>query len=162
MVQDVDPPEDWMIQYTKRPDAEKIKAIVKRIKRRQSNSTESKKTKEPEKERGPQSPNVAKFDFDERIIRIGRKKFKFKIVTDMGKNDPECVFDVEEGVIYINANHPQYVVSRAEDSLYCHFRKSIAFELARTMANGLFNELVEKYQTMMQTEIEVIEPKVGV
>ena len=75
----------------------------------------------------------------------------------MGRNDPECVFDTEEGVIYINANHPQYLVARAEDSLYCHFRKAIAFELACTMANGLFNELVDKYQGMMQAEIEVIE-----
>lgn len=157
MVENIDPPEDWMIQYSKRKDAEKIKGIIKKIKRRQSDATKDGIPHEPEKIGTTQNPTRTEFSIDERIIRVGRKKFKFKIVTDMGRNDPECVFDTEEGVIYINANHSQYLVSRAEDSLYCHLRKAIAFELACTMANGIYTELIDKYNGMMHAEIEIIE-----
>lgn len=160
MVQNVDPPDDWMIQYSRRKDAEEIEGVIRRIKRRQSDPTEkAKESEEEQNKRGKQKPNRAEVSIDERIIRIGRKRFKFKITIDMGKNDPECIFDTEEGVIYINANHPQYLVARKEDSLYCHFRKAIAFELACTMANNVFTELVDKYQGMMHAEIEVIEPE---
>ncbi len=158
MVESVDVPDDWMVQYSTRRDAEKIKGIIRKIKRRQSDPTEqANNAKEPDTKRGPQSPNKAKFEFDDRIIKIGKKKFKFKLDTSMGKDDPECIFVEEEGVIYINTNHPQYIVSRAEDTLYCHFRKAIAFELANTLSKGVHAELVDKYQGMMHADIEVID-----
>jgi len=157
MIQSIDPPDDWMIQYSKRKDAEEIKGIIRKIKRKQSDATEESKESDLSSKNGEQKPNRGEFSFNERIIKIGRKRFKFKITTTMGKHDKECVFDTGEGVIYINANHPQYLASRAEDSLYCHFRKSIAFELACTMAKNTYTELIDKYQGMMRTDVEVIE-----
>ena len=157
MVEHVDMPDDWMVQYSKRKDAEKIRGVIQKIKRRQSDPVQPKESKEPDSKRGPQNPNKVKFEFDDRIIRIGKKRFRFKLDTAMGKDDPECVFDNEEGVIYINTNHPQYIVSRAEDSLYCHFRKAIAFEIANTLSQGVYAELVDKYQGMMHADIDVID-----
>lgn len=154
MIDNTEMPEDFMKSYSKRNDAEKIKGIIKKIKRRQSDKIEETETYENEKTGKKQNPN--KIGWGERIIRIGKKKFKFQISLDMGKEDPECAFDMEEGVIYLNANHPQYALSQAENSLYCHFRKAMAYEIAKTLAKNM-GELTGRYEDMLHADIEIIE-----
>ncbi len=155
MIENTEIPEDFMKVYSKRKDAKEIKGLIKKIKRKQSDSITNTENKEKDKERGKQNPHKVE-EGGERTIKIGRKKFKFKISLDMGREDPECVFDNEEGVIYLNANHPQYTLSQAENSLYCHFRKSMAYEIAKTLAKNM-DELNGRYEDMLHADIEIIE-----
>ncbi len=155
MIENTEVPEDFMKIYSKRKDSKKIEGIVKKIKRKQSDRTENTKTKEKQKEGEKQNPHKIELG-GERIVKIGKKKFKFQITLDMGKEDPECIFNTEEGIIYINANHPQYALSQAENSLYCHFRKAMAYEISKTIAKNM-DELIGRYEDMLHAEIEIIE-----
>lgn len=159
MIDNTEVPEDFMKKLSRRKDADKIKGVVKKIKRKQSDRTE-KDEKENEvvtktKKKKKQKPH--KIQGDERNIKIGRRKFKLKIISDMGKEDSECVFDQNEGVIYINVNHPQYTLSLEEDSLYCYFRRAMAYEIAKTLANNNFDELTGRLEDMLHADIKIIE-----
>ncbi len=155
MIENTELPEDFMRIYSKRKDSKKIKGIIKKIKRRQSDPLTDNKNKEKDKKSSKQNPHRIE-QIGNRIIKIGRKKFKFKISLDMGKGDPECIFDNEEGIIYLNANHPQYTLSQAENSLYCHFRKAMAYEISKTLAKNI-DELNGHYEDMLHADIEIIE-----
>ena len=154
MIDNTEMPEDFMKVYNQRKDATKIKGVIKEIKRKQSDKIDENKSNESEKKGNKQNPHI--IEIGDRIIKIGKKKFKFKISLDMGKEDPECVFDTGEGVIYLNANHPQYTLSQAENSLYCHFRKAMAYEISKTIAKNM-DELSGRYEDMLHADITIIE-----
>ena len=144
MLKGAELPEDFLAKYSKRPDAELVKSTIRKIEKnkRQRGKTAKKQDKSEQREPPP------------RIIRIGRKRFRFEL-EPMGKEAYECILDDGHAIFYINIDHPQYLFSRREGSLAHHFRRVVVFEIARAISGDSASEFVGQYEGMMVQDIEI-------
>ena len=144
MLKGAELPDDFLARYSKRPDAEIVKKAIREIQERKQEHEERKKSRGESEEEEPPL----------RIIRIGRKRFKFELAP-MGKEAYECVLDADKAIFYVNTDHPQYLFSRGEGSLPHHFRRVIIFEIARTISGDSLVDFVDQYQGMMLQDIAI-------
>ena len=144
MLKGVQLPEDWLAKTTSRTDAEKIKGAIAKAKR---------EIEQKEKDNSKNDPQN-KVKQGEQTIKIGRRKFKFRLAA-LGKQNYECVLDNSEECFYVNIDHTQYNLSRTEGSLPQHYRRVVCFELARAISGESATELCKSYQDMMCQDIKL-------
>ena len=144
MLKGAELPEDFLAKYSKRPDAERVRSTLRKV---EKHERQREKTEKRQEKSDPQKPPP-------RIIRIGRKRFRFELAP-MGREAYECILDDGHAVFYINTDHPQYLYSRREGSLAHHFRRVVVFEIARAISGDSASEFVNQYEGMMLQDIEI-------